>query len=254
MEEFNKSFGTESYGASIGVLRSDWYDFTLGIKGGYQRRKQYQVDNFPIKSEDLDPRNVVDATGFLQYDSRDSFLLPTKGLFSMASVYFSYGLDGDLDDFFKYRLDTRYYWTPLNRVTFAMAARAGYIDMYGSAPSPPDDQLFYLGGSADVRGFSENLLRRDPAGKAVGGRTMVSGSLEARIDVGYSFELVTFLDTGMIGNPSNPDSRGGFRFTTGLGLNYITPIGPIGISYGYKLDRGEDESPGRIHFSIGYTF
>ncbi len=254
MEEFNKPFGTESFGASLGVLRSEWYDVTLGAKGGYQRRKQYQVDNIPIRSEDLDPRHVADATVFLQYDGRDSFLLPKKGLFSMAAVYFSHGLDSDGDDFLKYRLDTRYYWTPLGRLTFAMAARAGYIDMYGNASSPPDDQLFYLGGAADVRGFSENLLRRDPGGKAVGGRTMVSGTLEARIDVGYRFELITFLDTGMVGHPSNPESRGGFRFTAGLGLNYITPVGPIGLSYGYKLDRREGEDPGRIHFSIGYTF
>ncbi len=254
MEEFNKPFGTESLGASIGVLRNDWHDFTVGLKGGYQRRRQYQVDQEPINQGDLDPRNVVDATGFLQYDSRDSILLPKNGIFSMGSIYVSQGLDSDADDFIKYRLDTRYYWTPLKRLTFAMAARAGYIDMYGAASSPLDDQLLYLGGAADVRGFRENLLRRDGDGNAVGGRSMLSGTMEARVDVGYGFELITFLDTGMIGHAANPDSRGGFRFTTGLGLNYITPIGPIGLTYGYKLDRREGEDTGRFHFSIGYTF
>ncbi len=254
MEEFNKPFGTESLGAGVGVMRGDWQDFTVGLKGGYQRRRQYQIDETPISESDLDPRNVLDATAFLQYDSRDSLLLPKKGLFSMGSIYFSQGLDSDTDDFIKYRLDTRYYWTPLKRLTFAMAARAGYIDMYGSAPSPLDDQLLYLGGAADVRGFRENMLRRDSAGKAVGGRSMLSGTLETRIDVGYGFELISFLDTGMIGHPANPDSRGGFRFSTGLGLNYITPIGPIGLTYGYKLDRREGEDAGRFHFSIGYTF
>jgi len=254
MEEFNKPFGTESFGATMGVLRSHWHDFKAGLKAGYQRRRQYPIDQAPIDSSDLDPRHVVDATAFVQYDSRDSLLMPKKGIFSMASIYFSHGLGSDGDDFLKYRLDTRYYWTPLKRLTFAMAARAGYIDMYGSQPNPPDDQLFFMGGAADVRGFRENMLRRDSSGKAVGGRTMLSGTLEARVDVGYSFELITFLDTGMVGHPSNPDSRGGFRFTTGLGLNYITPIGPVGLTYGYKLDRREGEGAGRLYFSIGYLF
>ena len=254
LQEFNQPFGTESYGARIGISRSDWHDFTFSFKTGYQRRRQFQVEDFPIQSSNRDPRNVVDAQVLLQKDTRDSFLRPRKGSYSQASVYFSHGLDSNLDDFFKYRLETRYYWSPFKRLSFAAAARGGYIDMYGSTGDPAGDQLFYLGGIADVRGFGENLLRRDSAGKAVGGRTMFSGTLEARIGVGGSFELVTFLDTGMVGHPANPDSRGGLRFATGLGLNYITPVGPIGISYGYKLDRRSGEAPGSLHFSIGYSF
>ncbi|MGC9324793.1 MAG: BamA/TamA family outer membrane protein, partial [Desulfomonilia bacterium] len=42
--------------------------------------------------------------------------------------------------------------------------------------------------------------------------------------------------------------------SVGAGLRYITPIGPIGILYGHKLERNPSESPGRFHFSVGYTF
>ncbi|MFW5874599.1 MAG: BamA/TamA family outer membrane protein [bacterium] len=40
----------------------------------------------------------------------------------------------------------------------------------------------------------------------------------------------------------------------GLALRYITPIGPIGGMYGWKLDPRPGESSGAFHFSIGYTF
>jgi outer membrane protein insertion porin family len=40
----------------------------------------------------------------------------------------------------------------------------------------------------------------------------------------------------------------------GLGLRYITPIGPIGFLYGFKLDPKDGESAGRLHFAMGYTF
>ena len=45
-----------------------------------------------------------------------------------------------------------------------------------------------------------------------------------------------------------------FRSSVGLGLRYITPIGPMGLLYGHKLDREEGESAGRFHLSIGYSF
>jgi len=45
-----------------------------------------------------------------------------------------------------------------------------------------------------------------------------------------------------------------FRASVGIGLRYITPIGPMGLLYGYKLNRKDGESPGKINFSVGYTF
>ena len=45
-----------------------------------------------------------------------------------------------------------------------------------------------------------------------------------------------------------------FRASVGLGLRYITPIGPMGLLYGHKLDREEGDSAGRFHLSIGYSF
>jgi outer membrane protein insertion porin family len=45
-----------------------------------------------------------------------------------------------------------------------------------------------------------------------------------------------------------------FRDSVGIGLRYMTPVGPIGFMYGHKLDPEPHESPGSFHFSMGYTF
>ena len=45
-----------------------------------------------------------------------------------------------------------------------------------------------------------------------------------------------------------------FRTSVGMGLRYITPIGPIGLLYGQKIDPRPGETSGQFHFSIGYTF
>jgi outer membrane protein insertion porin family len=190
----------------------------------------------------------------LQYDTRDSAIRPRKGLLADASLEISKGFRGTRDDFLKYRLDAGWFYTPFSRLTLAFAGRAGYIDPYGSNSELRDDQFFYLGGIANVRGFEENMLRRDTSDDPVGGRISISGTTEARIALTDTWEMALFYDTGRISDTISGQGDSGFRSTAGTGLRYITPIGPIGLMYGHKLDRKDGESSGVWHFSIGYTF
>jgi outer membrane protein insertion porin family len=105
-----------------------------------------------------------------------------------------------------------------------------------------------------VRGFEENLLRFDDEGNPVGGRLALLASLEARVDLGHDFELTGFVDTGSVRDAEVAAGGEDFRWSAGLGLQYVTPIGPIGVFYGHKLDRRESESAGQFHLSIGYAF
>jgi outer membrane protein insertion porin family len=88
----------------------------------------------------------------------------------------------------------------------------------------------------------------------VGGKKAMVGSLEARIDLGLNLELTTFFDIGSVQQALVEGGSDRFRSSVGLGLRYITPIGPMGLLYGHKLDREEGESAGRFHLSIGYSF
>ena len=166
------------------------------------------------------------------------------------------GSGNELDDFVRYKFDTRYYWSPLKKLTLVSRAMVGQVVSYSDSAEIPDDQLFYLGGIQSVRGFEENLLRFDSQGDPVGGKTAVVGNLEARIDLGMNLELTTFYDIGSVQDTLNTldDGSGGFRSSVGLGLHYLTPIGPIGLVYGHKLNPEDGESSGRINFSIGYSF
>jgi outer membrane protein insertion porin family len=256
-EEFNKDFGTRTYGASIGLGRTLWKHLTAGLDTRYERRDQYKLAGVVPSgaAAELEPRSIVVTTPALRYDTRDSFMRPTRGGLAQLAVDISSGLTNDLDDFLKYRADFRYFITPHSRLTFACIARAGYIDPYGAFGTVPEDQLFFLGGTADVRGFDENLLSFDAQGNALGGRSQLSGSLEARIDLGWNLELTLFYDVGRIGETLvDNDTTNVFRKSTGTGLRYITPIGPVGLLYGRKLDTVEGEGPDQFHLSIGYTF
>jgi outer membrane protein insertion porin family len=255
-EELNQDFGTRSYGASVGFHRNWFASLGTSLNFRFERREQFERDSADSKSsEEFEPRTIFVTTPSVRYDTRDSFIRPRKGIYSAFSLDISRGIENDMDNFFKYRFDTRFYWTPFTRLTFACYGRFGYIDPFDSEGNVPEDQLFFLGGTSDIRGFSENMLRYDISGKPRGGKESVSGSLEARFDLGMNFELTGFYDVGKISNLQNEDEDvADYRSSVGMGLRYITPIGPIGFLYGIKLDKKEDESYGRFHFSIGYTF
>lgn len=260
-EEFNQDFGTQIYGASLGLTRPLFENVTTGLSFRFEEREQFTRDGteepggeIGQEGSEFEPRRIFVAAPSAQYDTRDSFVHPRKGIFSSVSADISKGLTNSLDDFLKYRCDLHYYVSPLSRLTLACLGRFGYIDPYNATGRVPEDQLFFLGGTADVRGFKENLLRFDVNGDPVGGRSALAASAEARIDLGHDFEFTLFYDIGRVDDTFVPSQGEGLRASVGAGLRYVTAIGPIGFLYGINLDPEDGESGGRVHFAIGYTF
>lgn len=254
--EFNQDFGLKRTGAGISFSSRITAHLNTNLGLRVERRQQFEqaMDATVLPGED-EPRTVGVVTPSVQFDTRDSAVRPRKGGLAALAVDVSAGLDDDLDDFIRPTWDVRYYVTPLSRLTLAFAGRAGAITPFGTEDGVPKDQLFFLGGTASVRGFAENMLRRDSQGNPLGGRYAVSGSVETRIDLGRQVELTCFYDAGRVGRPLEPgQGDDGLRHSVGIGIRYLTPIGPVGLLYGHKLDRGDGEDAGRFHFSIGYTF
>ncbi len=250
-EELNQGFGTKSWGfEAVFIKPLSVNKVTTGLNLKYENRNTYG----DVDPEEQEARNILITSLSFGYDSRDSSLRPSKGLLSTASVDLFAGFDNELDRFLKYKIDFRKYLSPFNHVTFALRTRMGYIQPLGTGEKVAQDQLFFLGGTSDVRGFDENMLDYDPSGDPAGGRTSINSSLEARMALPAQFELSCFLDTGRIDEMDSSVESKGFRSALGVGLRYITPIGPVGLLYGHKLDPEEGEDSGRIHLSVGYTF
>ncbi len=254
LTEFNQPFGIRTTGGSLGFVRDWGKHVTTALNSRLESRDQFSVEDRAPGEAEEQTRTIFAITPSVRYDSRDSFVRPTSGFFSSLSVDVSKGVQNQLDDFFRYQFDTRYYRTPVDGITVAGLARIGQVLPYSDGEQVPDDQLFFLGGIRDVRGFKENLLRFDNDGNPVGGKTAIVGSLEVRFDLGMNLELTTFFDIGSVQDALVEGGSERFRSSVGVGLRYITPIGPMGLLYGHKLDREPGESAGQYHLSIGYSF
>ena len=257
-EDFNQDFGTDTRGGTLSITKPWGHGLSSSLGFRLEQREQYlrETKNADeIDPDTLERRTVVIATPSIRFDNRDSFIRPRKGMLGSLTVDISNDLENGVDNFIKYRLDLRGFYPLRPKLTLAARLWYGYLQSYGDSGKIPKDQLFFLGGTNDVRGFEENLLRFDEDGIPVGGRMAANGSIEARYELGKNMELNLFVDCGTV-QEADADAGGDddYRWTTGLGLRYLTPVGPIGILYGHKLDSREDESSGQFHFSIGYTF
>jgi len=259
IHEKGMSFGVRRYGTSLGFNRRLMKPLLSGLTFGYENRnvkgKISLSDSLTEEEQKMaEPRNTLLTTVSLVYDKRNSFIRPKKGMFSSFTLDVSQGIDNPFDDFNKYRWDIKWFLTPLEPLTLASMLRTGFVHARREGQQLAGDRLFYLGGTSTVRGYHENLLEYDSEGASRGAERALSVNLELRLDVGMNFELAGFYDFGQLRHSLTGAWPGSFRTSAGGGLRYITPIGPIGALYGYKLQRRSGESPGAFHFSLGYTF
>jgi outer membrane protein insertion porin family len=257
-EAFNQDFGYDTMGGKLTLARPWGPRITTALGFSYERRQQYlrnqDASSAAVDPEALEPRGILVTTPVIRWDTRDSFIQPHRGFMASLAVDISRGLESSLDNFVKYKVDLRGYHSPYQKLTLAGRAFGGYILPYGVDGQIPKDQLFFLGGTNDVRGFDENMLRFNAGKDPVGGRLALAGSVEARYLLTGNWELTLFVDAGSVQQAEDDQGDDDWRWSAGLGLRYLTPIGPIGLLYGRKLNSRPGESPGQFHISIGYTF
>ena len=127
----------------------------------------------------------------------------------------------------------------------------------------PASERFFAGGDTTVRGFSLDRLGTDatisPTGFPTGGNGLVVLNGELRATLIGSFGAVAFIDAGNVFLRATDLDLGELRAAAGFGIRYQSPVGPIRIDLGFKLDRRE-LSPGRLerrsvlHISLGQAF
>jgi translocation and assembly module TamA len=103
----------------------------------------------------------------------------------------------------------------------------------------------------------DSTIDRD--GFPQGGNSLIIINSELRLPIWESLGAVAFLDVGNVFKTVDRLTFGGLRGGAGFGLRYRSPIGPIRIDLGFKLDRrdfgsGTRESLTALHVSIGQAF
>ena len=205
----------------------------------------------------------------------NSPLDPTSGsLFHVTLVHASrYVLSDTLYEFNRGELELSKYYPLSRRTVLAWRVRGGAIlpqrlSLLGqSVQFVPPDQRFYAGGPNSVRGYARNELGprvyvsdsqevsgttttyRNVRASPTGGNTVFTANMELRVPTPIfpdRVRLGVFVDVGQVWERGDTGTTvSGLRVTPGLGLRFVTPLGPVRLDAAYN---GYPQEPGPLYF------
>ncbi len=190
-------------------------------------------------------------------DDRDSALAPTTGRYQRYSTEWSPA--GDVN----YVKATAQYqqYIPLNKqFTLAFNGEVNWGKGLGGKPFPVFKNS-YSGGLGSVRGFEQSSLGpRDAATDiALGGPKKIT--LNAQFITPFpgagndkSLRLFAFFDAGNVYGENDPIRFNEIRTSAGVGLSWISPLGPLTIAYAKPIRTFATDKIQKIQFQIGTSF
>ena len=235
---------------------------TVYFGTGFESLTIVPGDNLPVSYQDYinkfgEKSNSIPLTVGWSRDSRDSALVPTSGRFQR--VYGDWGIAGDIR-FVRANYQIQQY-IPLNKqFTVALNGELGWGKGLNGQPYPLFKN-YYSGGLGSVRGYQQGSLGpRDSSDLSVGAPKKLT--LNAELITPFpgagndrTLRMYGFVDAGNVfENSFKLSGTEGLRASTGIGISWISPVGPLRIAYALPLRKQDGDKIERLQFQIGTSF
>ncbi len=238
-------------------------------------RYQYEIVT-PSQDPGLGPdqrqnqQNRVNSIGpALSFDTRDDPVDPKKGFLVSSEFKYAFPLLNATEDFVRASVLAAVF-RPLGATTLALAMRVGAIEPLGpcnveqNPTCQPNLRIaiperLFAGGRTTHRAFGQDALgvpgqTVNADGVGYGGNGLLLFNVEWRVKAVGDLGLAAFFDAGNVWSDWRNINFYEIRPGAGAGVFYMTPVGPVRLDYGMKLDKKPNESLGTVHFSVGYAF
>jgi outer membrane protein insertion porin family len=257
------NFNTDTLGAGLrfGIPINE-NDSILGGLGAEQTTIDLGPDS-PQRNIDFVNkfgRTTLNIPGTLSWrrDGRDSAIWTTSGTTQRAFV--EVGLPGGDLTYYKLSYDLRWYFPITEIFTLMLNGELGYGDGY-SGKELPFFKNFFAGGNTSVRGYNiSSLGPRDATNRTLGGNKRAVGNIEVLFPMpgmrnDRTVRLSAFLDGGTVWGPGGvrPEQEG-LRYSAGIAVTWISPMGPLKISVAQPLNSKPGDNIQRFQFQFGQQF
>ncbi len=243
------------FGSGIEVFQIQTTTNTPSTYTNYAMRYGVASPGYPAT---LTTYNVPVTVGWSR-DGRDSALIPSTG--SLKQLSAEVGTPAGNMTF--YRLFGQYqkYHSFSKGNILSYNGELGYGAAYGSNPFPITKN-YYVGGIGSVRGYSPGSLGRtyynSYAGlyQPTGGQSKIINNVEYTFPIPGSGVDKTLRVFGFVdgGNVYNENINLVLRYSYGLGLSFISPLGPLKFSYGIPIKSLPTDNVQRLQFQVGTAF
>ena len=189
-------------------------------------------------------------------DARDSALVPTDGRYQRLNLEWSPGGDAR---YLRANAQFQEYFPLSRRFTLGLNAELGWGKGLGGREFPIFKN-FYGGGLGTVRGFDQGSLGPvDPIGAYQGGNRRLNLNAELYLPLvgtgtDKTLRWFTYVDVGNVWGENEKMDLGTLRASAGIGLSWISPVGPLKLSYGRPIRKEPTDRIQPLQFQIGTAF
>ncbi|MCD6388052.1 MAG: outer membrane protein assembly factor BamA [Desulfobulbaceae bacterium] len=208
-------------------------------------------------------------------DTRNDLFFPTSGNRRYMSLKLAIPSIGGELSYCRLTGGTRYFHQIADSLVLGLRYSTGVIFPTGSQKGIPLGERFYNGGENSVRSFKKSRLGPvDADGEPIGGAAFNLFNLELRKKMTPRWASSLFVDVGNVAPNSNnlrdeelmsadssdlieatlKDYFRDMRAGVGLGIQYLLPVGPARLDFGWNPYHRKHEDSFVVHFSIGMAF
>ncbi|HET6612297.1 MAG TPA: BamA/TamA family outer membrane protein [Kofleriaceae bacterium] len=211
----------------------------------------------------ISPYRIGTFQQSITYDHRDSALNPARGYYLELSLEEAGAFSGSLFDYVRGHAEARGY-VPIGD-SAVIAGRVRYARV--ASGELPITQRYFAGGATSHRGFGYRHLAPslEKNGESVpfGGPALFLTTLEGRMKIatlfGNDLSAAVFTDGGDVPAAIGKLDLFHLHWAVGGGLRYETPVGPVRVDLGVRINRlgpGEPDPGNRyaFHLSLGQAF
>lgn len=213
-----------------------------------------------LAEKDSDTFTVLAPTISWSHDTRNRAIFPDRG--SLLRISTEVSVPGSDWEYYKLSYDQESFIPLSQRFTLFLRGEVGYGSGYGDDETLPFYENYFAGGVRSVRGFESNSLGpRDPeTGDPIGGELRTVASLELFFppplvgeDLG-NIRMSAFADVGQVYADATDFDAGELRYSVGLGVQWLSPLGPLSLSFAQPLNADEFDEEEPLQFTFGAAF
>jgi outer membrane protein assembly complex protein YaeT len=254
--EFREGYEMEAVKGALGFGRKLTRDIQGNLKYRLERNLIYHVA--PEISKETPGHSRTRAVSIvLNMDTTDHPFYPAKGQRYEFLIERSGGIWGGDINLYKTHLAFTSYFRIFRELSMAVDIKGGFVRETGATRDVPIFEKFFTGGANSIRGYAERSVGpMDAEGNPLGGKVISGSNVELRYPIYKKLRGAVFADGGQTAEKTSGIGMSKWKYGAGIGLRYRTPVGPIRVDLGWKLnpDKELDEDPWRLHITLGEIF
>jgi len=268
------TYKTDSVGGTVGFGVPITHHLNYGI---YYRFNSTNLTGAPANSSlltlsQIGKQTIGELIQSINWDSRDRLVAATTG--HNESITFGFSGLGGQSKFWESSVSSQAYFSLDEEHEYVInpSFSAGMIRPYAKSNTPLW-RRYSLGGLGSMRGFdSLGISLRDPTTlEAIGADNQVKASINLFVPIPLMKDIpgvrgVLFADAGTVWgsvsttvanralNISEPFSLSRVRYSAGFGIEWISPVGPVGLVWSFPIKTIAGDIERTFEFALGQSF